>query len=128
MIDTRAFRDVAGKFPSGVTVITTSGARGDVHGMTANGFASVSLDPPLILVSVAVTGRTHERLTRNERYAVSILGHRQKDVAQRFAHTSAASALARRAGRRAHRTHRTLFARGVPRIGSTSFGAAAELS
>lgn len=84
-IDSRAFRSVAGKFPSGVTVITTRSAEGIVHGMTANGFVSVSLDPPLILVSVGEHTRTHEYLTVNERYSVSILGHQQKDVAVRFA-------------------------------------------
>jgi flavin reductase (DIM6/NTAB) family NADH-FMN oxidoreductase RutF len=84
-IDQRQFRNVAGKFPSGVTVITTSSGDGIVHGMTANGFVSVSLDPPLILVSIGHTTRMHEHLMRNERYAVNILGHEQKAIAMHFA-------------------------------------------
>ena len=85
VIDARLFRTVAGKFPSGVTVITTTSADGVTpHGMTANGFISVSLEPPLILVSVGHHTRTHSLLSDNERYAVSILGHDQKRVALHF--------------------------------------------
>ncbi|MER7796835.1 flavin reductase family protein [Microbacterium sp. NPDC096154] len=85
LMDSRLFRTVAGKFPSGVTVITTTSADGAVHGMTANGFISVSLEPPLVLVSVGEHTRTHQRLTENDRYAVNVLGHEQKPVALHFA-------------------------------------------
>lgn len=84
VIDSRLFRTVAGKFPSGVTIITTSSPDGVPHGMTANGFVSVSLDPPLILVSVGERTRTHTLLSENERYAVSVLGHEQKSVALHY--------------------------------------------
>lgn len=84
-IDTRLFRTVAGRFPSGVTVITTDTGDGEPHGMTANGFISVSLEPPLVLVSVGDHTRTHQRLTDCDRYAVSILGHDQKALAKHFA-------------------------------------------
>lgn len=84
-IDTRLFRTVAGRFPSGVTVITTAGPDGEPHGMTANGFISVSLEPPLVLVSVGCHTHTHQRLTDNDRYAVNVLGHDQKPLALRFA-------------------------------------------
>lgn len=84
VIDSRLFRTVAGKFPSGVTVITTQSADGTTHGMTANGFISVSLEPPLVLVSVGHHTRTHQYLTENERYAVSVLAHEQKHVALHF--------------------------------------------
>lgn len=84
-IDTRLLRNVSGKFPSGVTVITAELEDGTVHGMTANGFVSVSLEPPLILVSLGLHTRMHEYLSENDRYAVNILGHEQKKVAQRFA-------------------------------------------
>ncbi|HKZ70045.1 MAG TPA: flavin reductase, partial [Anaerolineales bacterium] len=49
-IDPRQFRNALGRFASGVTVITTE-HEGRTHGMTANAFVSVSLDPPLVLVS-----------------------------------------------------------------------------
>lgn len=83
-IDTRLFRTVAGKFPSGVTVITTLSPDGTPHGMTANGFISVSLTPPLVLVSVGNHSRTHQLLSETERYGVSVLGHDQKDVALHY--------------------------------------------
>lgn len=85
IIDQREFRNVVGKFPSGVTVITTTTDDGVVHGMTANGFISVSLDPPLVLVSVGKQTKMHERLMQNERYAVSVLRHDQEVVARHFA-------------------------------------------
>lgn len=84
-IDQRLFRNVSGKFPSGVTVITTESADGVVHGMTANGFLSVSLEPALILVSVGKSTRLHGYLDNNDRYAVSILRHDQTDIARHFA-------------------------------------------
>ncbi|PWB97656.1 flavin reductase family protein [Salinibacterium hongtaonis] len=83
--DTRAFRDTCGAFPTGVTVISTLAADGRPAGMTANGFLSVSLDPPLVLVSIGHGARTHERLMMNETYAVSVLRHDQKAIAAHFA-------------------------------------------
>lgn len=84
VIDPRHFRTVAGKFPSGVTVITTEAGDGIVHGMTANGFISVSLEPALILVSIGKNTRMHGYLERNDRYAVSILNHDQGEIARHF--------------------------------------------
>ena len=49
--DAKQFRNALGRFASGVTIITTS-YEGQTHGMTANAFVSVSLDPPLVLVSL----------------------------------------------------------------------------
>ena len=84
-LDGRLFRTVAGKFPSGVTVVTTADAAGKPHGMTANGFISVSLEPALILVSVGAATRMHGYLMENDGYAVNVLGHRQKELATHFA-------------------------------------------
>lgn len=83
-IDTRLFRSVAGKFPTGVTVITTADADGNVHAMTANGFASISLEPPIIMVSIGDHARTLQHLMLNDNYAVNILGHEQKAIAKHF--------------------------------------------
>src|SRR2546430_16647899 len=55
-VDSRAFRNALGRFATGVTVVTTAVADG-VHGMTANAFTSVSLDPPLGLISVGKQAR-----------------------------------------------------------------------
>ena len=83
------FRDVVGAFPTGVTVVT---ARfGDSRaGMTLNSFTSVSLDPLLVLVSLAHGTRTLEKIRQSERYAVNVLHRRQRDVALAFARPGAA--------------------------------------
>ena len=53
--DKRQLRDVLGSFVTGVTVVTTLDAEGKMHGLTANSFSSVSLDPPLVLWSQATS-------------------------------------------------------------------------
>jgi flavin reductase (DIM6/NTAB) family NADH-FMN oxidoreductase RutF len=83
-IDPGAMRRTLGRFTTGVTVVTT--ARGDdVHAMTANAFTSVSLDPPLVLVSVDHRTRMHGLLPDTRRYGVSVLGCEQERVAWHFA-------------------------------------------
>jgi flavin reductase (DIM6/NTAB) family NADH-FMN oxidoreductase RutF len=67
-----------------VTVITTAEADGGVHGMTANGVVSVSLEPPLALVSVGHNRNSHPLIRRNRRYGISILTTRQRDIAVHF--------------------------------------------
>lgn len=76
-------RQTMGRFATGVTVVTT--ARGDqVHGMTANGVLSVSLDPPLVCVSLGDC-RMDELLPSTGRYAISVLAADQEDLAMHFA-------------------------------------------
>src|SRR3954453_10250350 len=78
------FRDVVGAFARGITVVTSR--VGDLHaGMTLNSFTSVSLDPLLVLVSLAHGTRTLEVVRRSRRYAVNGLHRRQRDVALAFA-------------------------------------------
>jgi flavin reductase (DIM6/NTAB) family NADH-FMN oxidoreductase RutF len=78
--DPAAMRRTLGRFTMGVTVVTT--ARGsDVHAMTANAFTSVSLDPPLVLVSVDHRTRMHRLLPDTRRYGVSVLASEQERVA-----------------------------------------------
>ncbi len=79
----REFRQVMGRFATGVTVVTTV-ERDVVHGMTANGFLSVSLRPPLVLVSLGRC-RMNEMLPRSGRYGVSMLAHDQQHFAAHFA-------------------------------------------
>ena len=79
----RAFRQVMGRFATGVTVVTTV-ERETVHGMTANGFLSVSIRPPLVLVSLGRC-RMNEMLPRSARYGVSVLAHDQQPFAAHFA-------------------------------------------
>lgn len=80
----RGLRTAMGRFASGVTIITTV-IDGEIHGMTANGFMSVSLEPPLVLVSVGCRSRMHELVGRSGRYAVSVLADDQLNVSAHFA-------------------------------------------
>jgi len=79
----RELRTVMGRFATGVTVVTTA-HRNTIHGMTANAFMSVSLRPPLVLVSLGRC-RMGEILPRTKRYGVSVLAHDQKHLAAHFA-------------------------------------------
>lgn len=74
-IDPRALRDCCGSFATGVTVITTRTPEGD-HGATFSAFMSVSLDPPLIAISLDRRSKMLDKLRVSGRYAVSVLsGH-----------------------------------------------------
>jgi flavin reductase (DIM6/NTAB) family NADH-FMN oxidoreductase RutF len=78
------YRRLMGRFATGVTIIT--GVDGDrVHGMTANGFMSVSLDPPLVLISIGCHSHMHSVLTDTDRYGVSVLAEHQDDISAHFA-------------------------------------------
>jgi flavin reductase (DIM6/NTAB) family NADH-FMN oxidoreductase RutF len=79
----RELRQVMGRFATGVTVVTTT-HRDLIHGMTANAFLSVSLQPPLVLVSLGRC-RMSEMLPRTGRYGVSVLSHDQEHFAAHFA-------------------------------------------
>jgi len=85
IIDPRALRDAFGAFLTGVTVVTTHDAAGKPIGFTANSFASLSLDPPLLLVCLARTSRNFETMTSARGFAVNILSESQKDVSNTFA-------------------------------------------
>lgn len=72
VIDPRVLRDCCGRFATGVTVVTTRTDEGD-HGMTASAFMSVSLDPPLVCISVKNTSKMLAKVKSSGKYAVSIL-------------------------------------------------------
>src|SRR6266436_8369709 len=76
--DPNLFRQVLGRFVTGVTVVTTHHS-GTKHGMTANAFSSVSLDPPLILVSVDKKANMHELLTTVDVFCVNILAEHRPE-------------------------------------------------
>src|SRR5216117_3165926 len=71
-------------FATGVTVITTQAGE-QIHGMTANAFMSVSLQPPLILISVDRRARMNALLREDMRYGVSVLEEHQTGLSDRFA-------------------------------------------
>ena len=79
----RQFRDALGQFATGVTIITARAAHGFV-GFTANSFNSVSLDPPLVIWSLARRSRSLAVFEASERYAINVLAHDQVDLARRF--------------------------------------------
>jgi flavin reductase (DIM6/NTAB) family NADH-FMN oxidoreductase RutF len=81
--DRRLLRRAFGTFATGVTVVTVGG--GSPHGMTANSFASVSLDPPLLLVCVERDAIMHRALLDTGRFGVSVLASHQETVARHFA-------------------------------------------
>lgn len=76
-------RQAMGRFATGVTVVTAQDSAG-VHGMTANGFMSVSLDPPLVLISLG-NCRMRGLLENLDRYAINVLSEDQEDVSAHFA-------------------------------------------
>lgn len=84
-LDARELRHVLGAFATGVTVITTLDRAGVPHGLTANSFTSVSLDPPLVLWSQSLTAPSHQVFRDAERFAVNILSEDQVDISNRFA-------------------------------------------
>jgi flavin reductase (DIM6/NTAB) family NADH-FMN oxidoreductase RutF len=82
--DPREFRNALGRFASGVTVVTTQ-YEGQTHGMTANAFVSVSLNPPLVLVSLDNRSFMHRILSSVGRYGVSVLAEDQDRLSNHFA-------------------------------------------
>jgi flavin reductase (DIM6/NTAB) family NADH-FMN oxidoreductase RutF len=81
--DVKALRRALGTFATGVTVVTTGGAQ--PHGMTANSFTSVSLDPPLVLICVGRDAVMHQILTAAGSFGISVLAAGQEAVARHFA-------------------------------------------
>lgn len=83
-IDPRELRRACGSFATGVTVITTRTDEG-AHGMTANAFMSVSLDPPLLTISLDKGCKMLDRVRKSGRYAVNILSDAMEPIAMHFA-------------------------------------------
>ncbi len=79
------FRAALGRFASGITVITVKTAAGEVHGMTASSFCSVSLRPPLVLVCIDHLAETYLHVRECGRFGVSILREEQEALSEFFA-------------------------------------------
>jgi flavin reductase (DIM6/NTAB) family NADH-FMN oxidoreductase RutF len=82
--DSKKQRKIMGHFATGVTVVTTGGEAGQ-HGLTANAVASLSLDPPLVLVAVDKRAATLDYLNQNRCFAINILRLDQEEISRRFA-------------------------------------------
>lgn len=83
--DTREMRDVLSSFATGVTIVTTSDAQGTPVGVTASSFNSVSMEPPLILWSVAKSALSAGAFRVAGHFAVHVLAVDQVDLSNRFA-------------------------------------------
>jgi flavin reductase (DIM6/NTAB) family NADH-FMN oxidoreductase RutF len=83
--DTRHFRGALSQFATGVTVITTRLENGNFLGLTASSFNSVSLDPPLVLWSLASNANSLPVFSGNSHYVINILAADQAHLAERFA-------------------------------------------
>jgi flavin reductase (DIM6/NTAB) family NADH-FMN oxidoreductase RutF len=101
------FRRAMGRFATGVTIVTLD-LDGEVHGMTANAFASVSLDPLLVLVCVDHSTRTHAHLHAKKRFGVNVLCDDQRAISEYYA--------------RPERTHERAEAEAGARFDRTSHG------
>lgn len=83
--DARSFRNALGCFATGVTIVTTRDKEGRDVGLTANSFNSVSLDPPMVLWSLAKTSNALDAFMNGDHFAVHILSRSQQDLSNRFA-------------------------------------------
>jgi len=79
------FRNALSCFASGVSVVTTKDASGNMHGITVSAFCSVSLNPPLILICIEKTAASHYAFTESGAFIVNILDETQTDLSERFA-------------------------------------------
>ncbi|HEV7220985.1 MAG: flavin reductase family protein [Terriglobales bacterium] len=107
MVSQADFRRAMGCFATGVTVISVD-YEGQVHGMTANAFCSVSLDPLLVLVCVDQQAQTHAHLHARKRFGVNILSSDQREISEYYALPIPDHAGAQHVGARFDRTsHQT---------------------
>ncbi|HYL55730.1 MAG TPA: flavin reductase family protein [Gemmatimonadales bacterium] len=84
-VDPAQFRQLLGSFATGVTVVTTRDPAGRPIGMTASSVASVSLHPPLVLVSIDQSNDMHPALSAAKRFVLNVLAHDQEALSRRFA-------------------------------------------
>ena len=84
-VDPALLRQLLGRFPTGVAIITTLDANGQPAGLTCNSFSSVSLEPPLVLWSLSRAAASMHAFSTGSHYAINILGADQQELAKRFA-------------------------------------------
>src|ERR1700748_823751 len=87
-IDPREFRNALGTYATGVTIITAAGADGKPVGLTCNSFASVSLNPPLVLWSLVLYSTSLNAFQNASHFTVNVLGVTQQALANKFAKSS----------------------------------------
>jgi flavin reductase (DIM6/NTAB) family NADH-FMN oxidoreductase RutF len=87
-IDPLALRDVLGTYATGVTVVTTIGDNGAPVGLAANSFTSVSLDPPLILWSLALKAPSLSAFREHSSFVINVMCEESKDLVMNFSRPS----------------------------------------
>src|SRR5216684_6265970 len=87
--DARDFRAALGAFPTGVCLVTTLAPDGKRAGLTANSFSSVSLDPPMVLWSLARTASSAPVFRDAEHFIINVLGLGDAELSSRFAKSGA---------------------------------------
>ena len=80
-----AFKEAMANYPTGVTIVTATDSDGNPIGLTVNSFASVSLDPLLVLWSIDKRVSTYETFTKIDQFAINLLADNQADIASLFA-------------------------------------------
>lgn len=83
-VDTLLFRRACGRFATGITVVTLLDGEGHPHGVTVNSFASVSLEPPLVLVSIDLRNAILGHFLSSAWFAINILAEHQEHLSRRF--------------------------------------------
>jgi flavin reductase (DIM6/NTAB) family NADH-FMN oxidoreductase RutF len=84
-MDPKELRRVMGHFATGVTVVTTKDGAGTPFGLTANAFASLSLNPPLVLVCVDKKAQCYACFAESKIFVVNVLAEGQEEISRRFA-------------------------------------------
>jgi flavin reductase len=79
------FRQAWGKFPTGVSIITSHLENGELYCTTANAVCSVSLEPPLVMLSISRPGTTHANIIREDRFGLNFLREGQSAAAIQYA-------------------------------------------
>jgi flavin reductase (DIM6/NTAB) family NADH-FMN oxidoreductase RutF len=87
-IDPRDFRSALGTYATGVTIVTAATPEGKPYGLTCNSFASVSLNPPLVLWSLLIYSQGMNIFQNASHFAVNVLGVSQQALATKFANSS----------------------------------------
>jgi flavin reductase (DIM6/NTAB) family NADH-FMN oxidoreductase RutF len=83
-VDHGLYRRTCSQFATGITVVTVLDSNGHPHGMTVNSFSSVSLDPPLVLVSIDLRNAILGHFISSSWFAINILAEHQEDISRRF--------------------------------------------
>jgi flavin reductase (DIM6/NTAB) family NADH-FMN oxidoreductase RutF len=87
-LDTWLYRRTCAQFVTGITVVTTLDTHQHPHGMTINSFSSVSLDPPLVLVSIDLRNAILGHFISSSWFAVNVLAEHQEELSRRFSTAS----------------------------------------